>query len=429
MWEVEVFDSPVGEFSGPIYAKPIYSPGTEENYKSGDRVKLLITLTYDTLLGRYTDADPSGSNVVLGKYNAEAPHNLKPWHLNSKPDRDNVRFVNDKSQAGIIIDDYGNVVLSSNGFSNLVVSSGGFGINKECLSSYAQNFSRIVAGNAPFYLVKEHFGMYSGSDDDDEVSRTSPDDNQIVFRRFVTQTQDPENWVSLCEGTWAPYVGANNNSEEISLDREVLYTRIINHGDSRVTIEGGEPGASFLNIRVDNVTMSEQNAEGAAPGATPGTVGNKFKINVSDEGAVELFAAGAGTPQSNTYGVHISIDTDGNLKIHSKGTIELSHGDNDTSNNSIVMDPISGIDMTAKNGLRFNGQEVVLKAFLDWMQQNQSQLCQVTSIGGPAPIHPAALPAFTSGINKFADQKGFTSNNSGEPAAGIINNQDNFQTV
>jgi len=111
------------------------------------------------------------------------------------------------------------------------------------------------------------------------------------------------------------------------------------------------------------------------------------------------------------------------------GSVEVSHGDADVGINSIKMDPTSGIDITAKNGFRVNGSPVVNQKFLDWMKKYQSQLCLATSIGGPAPINPIALPEFTNGTVNIDDLGGFTTDNKGVPATKIIQDIDDFSTV
>jgi hypothetical protein len=88
-----------------------------------------------------------------------------------------------------------------------------------------------------------------------------------------------------------------------------------------------------------------------------------------------------------------------------------------------------GIEFTAKKGFKVNGIEVVTKAFLDWMQKYQTNLCQVTTIGGPAPIHPAALPEFTSGLTSPMASKGFTTTEVSGTPTGIIQDQDQHSSV
>jgi len=63
------------------------------------------------------------------------------------------------------------------------------------------------------------------------------------------------------------------------------------------------------------------------------------------------------------------------------------------------------------------------------VKKYQTQLCQVTAIGGPAPIHPLALTEFLAGLEKFAEIGGFTSIGKGPAASGIISDIDEFESV
>jgi hypothetical protein len=268
--------------------------------------------------------------------------------------------------------------------------------------------------------------MYAGKNGNDEVGRTSETDYPITFRRFTIQNRDLDNWVSTCEGTWSPWVGPNNNSNEVEKGKDVLFTKIINHESSRTTIEIGEPGDGFFTLRVDDIKASEKMVGSEA---SPAIIGNRFKLQVSDKGAVDIRAAGKGITGANFNGTHISINENGDLVIHSKGKIALSHGDTDEAVNSIVLDPQKGIDLTALNGVRINGKEVVLKPFLDWLQKYQAAIAQPSSLGVPAPINPLAIPELTLGLLSPAKFGGFQSTGVGPPAAGIIADQDLFKTV
>jgi len=155
-------------------------------------------------------------------------------------------------------------------------------------------------------------------------------------------------------------------------------------------------------------------------------LGNKFKMTVSDKGALDIRAAGKGIPGANLNGFHMSVDESGKLTIHASNGVEISHGDADGSINSIKMDPDKGIDITAKNGFRVNGVPVVNKNFIDWMFDNQTKMCLVTSIGGPAPIHPTALPKFLTGVKTPGK---FSSNDIGIIATKIIKDADSFNSV
>lgn len=427
-YEVSIYSSPLGELNGPIYASLITQPGQDGNYKRGDYVRVMVCFAFGGPDRKFMDVYPGGANHILGTFTERSISNIKVDNPLSRQDGDRVRFVNRVSGAGLVATDSGKLVLAAGGAIYSMLSPFGSGIHEHSHRTMVQNHQRLIAYNAPFYLAREHFGMYAGADQDDKMTRATGEDYPITFRRFVTQTKDPSNWVSTCEGAWCPWVGANNDYEEVDFVREVIFTKIINYDTSRVTVEVGEPGDSFVTLRVDDVVTSEKNLP-ISPGATPAIVGNRFKLAISDKGEVDLRAGGQAIPGANFNGLHLSFDEKGGLRIDVKGLITLSHGDADDTNNSLVLDPDKGIDIIAKNGFRINGQEAVLKAFLDWLQQNQAQLCQTTSPGGPAPIHPLALPTFTSGMQKLSEQEGFYSQNKGASATGIIKDADVHQSV
>lgn len=427
-YEVDIYESPLGELNGPIYCSLIYTPGQDGNYKQGDRVKVTVNFIFGGAENRFTDVEKSMNNYIIGGFSERSLANIKIENPISAEVPDSIRFVNKKSGAGIVASDNGQVTLATSGVVNSILKPFGHGVHEHINHSFAQNYHRIISHNPPFYFAREHFGMYSGSDINDKASRISEEDHLITYRRFVTQTRSPDNWVSSCEGTFSPWVGANIDHGEVNKGKDVLFSKVINFGDSRTTIEVGEPGESFVNVRVDDVTIGEKNVP-ISPGASPAVMGNRFKMQISDKGELDLRIAGSGTPTKNFNAFHMSVDSNGNLTIHSKGKISLSHGDDDEDNNSIVMDPAKGIDITALNGMRVNGQEVLLKAWMDFFNKYQTQWCQVTAIGAPAPIHPAIIPDFTAGIQKFGKDGGFTSTGKDAPAKGVIQDLDNFESV
>jgi len=427
-YEVDIYESPLGELNGPIYCALIYSPGHDGDYKQGDRVKVMVCFTFGGAENKFLDVATGMNNYIIGTFNERSLANIKVENPISAEVTDAIRFINKKSGAGVIATDNGQLTLATSGAINSILKPFGYGIHENVNHSLAQNYHRIISHNAPFYFAREHFGMYSGSDINDKAGRISDEDHLVLYRRFVTQTRSPDNWVSTCEGAFNPWVGANIDNEEVNKGKDVLFSKAINFNNTRTTIEIGEPGESFINVRVDDVKVNEKNVP-VSPGATPAIMGNRFKLQISDKGEFDLRVAGKGIPTSNFNAFHLSINSDGNLTVHSKGKITLSHGDNDESNNSIVMDPKNGIDITALNGLRVNGQEVLLKAWMDFFNKYQAQWCQVTSIGGPAPIHPAIIPDFQAGIQKFGKQGGFTSTGKDAPSTGIIKDTDNFESV
>jgi len=428
MYEVNVYDSPLGELNGPVHCSLIYPPGFDGNYKQGTYVKMLIPFLFGGDDEKCTDIAPGAAYYILGTFNEERVVKLDIENPMSENDENRIRFTHSESDAGVVAYSDGKARLNSGGVSYILLTALGNGVLEEANYSTAQNFHRVIANNGPFYLAREHFGMYRGKDYTDKALNIMPDDMLINYRRFVTQSRSPDNWISTCEGAWAPYVGANIKNDEVTKGKETLFSKAINYGNSRITVEMGELGSEFINVRVDDIKINEK-AIDTAPGATPALVGNRFKINISEEGELDIRAAGKGVPKNNTNGLRLNVDKDGIVTLGASGKISISHGDADESNNSIVLDPKNGIDITALNGFRVNGQEVITKAFIDWMNKFQASLCQVTSPGGPAPINPAALPEFIKGMQTFAKMGGFSTIGKSAPATGIINDTDKFSSV
>jgi hypothetical protein len=424
-FEVSIYSSPIGEFSGPVFAKEIFQSGQDGNMKQGDYVKVMITFSFGGVENKFVDVFPNAQNFIIGRFNEQTVSKVDVEPSLSANDSERVRFLNQKSGAGIISTDIGKVIISTGGSVYSVGDPFGYGLSENVWKTMAQNHHRIISHNGPFYTAREHFGMFSGSDDVDRLLRLTPEDYLITYRRFVTQTQAPDNWVSTCEGTFDPFMGPNNNSQVVEVGRETLLSKIINHGDSRATIEVGEPGEDFINVRIDDVNISEK-AMPSGNKATPGILGNRFKLRISDKGALDIRAGGQGIPGANINKFHMKITEDGELIVHASKGIEFSHGDSDGGINSIKMDPNKGVDITAKNGFRVNGKPVVFKDFLDWMVENQTNLCLTGPPGGPSPINPIALPKFLKGTNIPGD---FQSNDVGIPATKLIKDVDDFSSV
>lgn len=426
-YDVEIYQSPLGAFNGSIVASSMYGPGLNDNYKQGDFVNVLSVFTFGGSDNKFIKVQPGSKFHILGLFNEKSILNLKVESPLSETSNDRLTFINAKG-SGLVVSENGESLLVSGPIYSSLKAEG-FGVNQNAQRTVAQNFWRVISHNPPFYFSAEHFGLFSGTDENDSMSRTSETDYNIIYRRFVTQTKSIDKWVSTCEGTCAPWVGANNHVDVIDIGKEVLYTKIINADTSRITIEHGEPGDTFINVRVDDVKVSEKSISTGSPGATPANLGNRFTLNISDKGAVKLVAAGSGTPASNQAGFSLTINEKGEMNVYAKGKITFSHSESDVTNNSIVLDPDNGIDLKSKKGFRFNGLALVTSKFLEWMNTNKNALCQVTAIGGPAPIHPAALPTFTSGLQKNSEQDGFSTINTGTARSGTIIESDDFVSV
>jgi len=426
-YEVSLYDSPMLGFAGPVNATLMYSPGTDGNFKKGDYVKLMVSFAFGGAKNDYEGVMAGGNHYILGMFNERTMATKRVENPLSENSPDHMRYLNAKSDAGLVATDSGDVVMASGGAIQFVLKPFGYGLSRNMSYLVAQNHFRIVSHNPPNYFAREHFGMYDGDNVEDESGRISEEDFPVIYRRFVTQTRSPYNWVSTCEGAYAPWVGANMDEPSVTKNKDVLFTKIVNFRDTRATIEIGKPGDEFVNIRVDDVKDNEKTVP-VSPGATPALVGNRFKLTISDKGELDLRAASQAKPAENLNAFHLKIDEDG-LTIHSKGRISLSHGDNDESNNSIVLDPSNGIDITALNGVRINKQEILLNSFLEFLSTYRKLWCQVTSPGGPAFIHPAIEPIFDAGIKKFAKNGGFTSIGKDKAASGLIRDRDRFPTV
>lgn len=420
-YEVFVHKTPNDSLLSNVPATAIHHPGLSENYKIGDYVKLSMMFNFENgIQNKFVGpCNIAGTNHIIGLYNERSLLNIKvenPLTHHS----DTLTFVNKNNGAGLAIDDDGSTRLVSG--SNFILIKGfGYGINQDSQFTLAQNHIKTIAANGPYYTSKEHFGMFSGSSLEDQVNRTTDEDFPIIYRRFVSQSMDIKNWVSTCEGTFAPWFGPNNNHDYVQKSKDVLFTKIINNNKSRVTLEVGEPG-KFINLRIDDVIDLEQEIPTGNYGAVTGNFGNRFSLTVDEKGSVDIRAAGKGKSvlEGNTHGFHLSIDSDGNLTMKSSGKITLTHGDSDVSNNSIVLDPKNGIDIKANKGFRVNGKELVTKNFLDWFKQNEATMCMVTAIGAPAPL--VNIPTFETGYNSTGPE-GFESKNVALPAKG--DNPDN----
>jgi len=424
-FEVSISNSPIGELHGPFHCALIYPPGFKGNYKRGDRVRVLANLYYDTTLSKFVDTDTTIGHQILGRFDDKTVFTETIENPNVDLDNEEVGLVHEGS--GISVSTRGQVTTASGAVSN-VIKANGFGVNKNSSRITAQNHHRVVSHNAPFHFCREHFGLYEGETLDEESTKTSEEDYSFIFRRFISQSKNPENYTTVCEGTFAPWVGANNDYGKITKSKEILYSRIVNHGNSRVTIDMGEPGDTFVSLRVDDVINSEQSVP-TGKGAVSGILGNRCKVSISDKGAIDILSGGAGISGLNSYKFHLSVSEDGDLTILSSGKIKLSHGDKDESLNSIVMDPSKGVDITAVNGFRVNGKEVVNKSLVDWINQNQATFCQTTAVASPASLGPATIIGLQVGLAGFGKDVGFVTNGIGLPATGIISEKDIKITV
>ena len=426
-WEVTIYNSPIGEFSGPIPAGLIYQPGAESNFKRGDYVKVMVTFLFGGPKYEFRDVAPQSDAWILGAFQEKQLVDTEIEPGISKIDDNTVGLRHPFSKAGFVAHHPGHVSMSTQGENFIFIRNGGYGTLKNSISMRAQCFTRIISHNRGV-TAKDQFLKYDGADSDEESANTTPDSRILAFRRFLPNNQDITSWVSSYEGSCVPFVPANTDFNEVNVSKDCVWGKVIQSDDVRLTMEAGELGDKFFRLRVDKVQTDEKSSTVGA-GATPAILGSLAKFNFGDDGSIEIQAGGDGNPIGNTYSASIKISEDG-IVVNSKKNITFTHGDKDEQNNSIVMDPSKGIDVTALNGFRVNGQEIVLKAFIDWMNTYQAALCQVTSVGGPAPISVAALPEFNIGVQSFGNIGGFTSIGISAPSTGLITEQpDDFSSV
>jgi hypothetical protein len=375
---------------GAVACQLIHQPGAKFNYKIGDRVKVLLWVSYGGVEMKVQNVMHNAKHYIIGLYDKAKMFPLEygqPWCQNEK----DYSYLNRTDDAGLIATDEGMVILNTRGAIKTILRPFGYGIYENMKQDIYQNYHRIISHNDP-YQSKEYFGLYKGKDQNEKVGKTDPKSSYLCYKRFITQTMDPSSWVSTCEGTWNPWVGANNNVEEIIKSNNILYTKIIHSGSTstakRLTIEAGQEGSTFYNFRIDKMITGEKTVP-VGGGASPAVLGSTFKCSISDQGEVDVRAASQGISLANFSGVQLKIDTKGNLIINAKGSITISHGDMDKSTCSIEFDGKGGININALGGFKVNGKPVVSSTFTDFWIQNAVTMYTCAAPGSPAVINPA----------------------------------------
>jgi len=426
---VRVENTPLGALNADINAVPIYQPGGSKDYKPNDHVKVLLVHHFNIDSNQFEGVARMYKTYILGLYEPEAMIDTKIQNPITEKGNDRTVISHENSQGAIVMTDNYEMIQSPGGAVSKVMKAFGVGVHKNCEYTKAQNFHRIISHSDEKYFSREHFGLFDGKTLEDEQTNVSPIDFLINYRRFVQQTKEPDKWVSLCEGAYAPWVGANNSNTSMIMGKDVLFTKIINNQSKRLTIEMGEPGQDFFLLRIDDIKIGEYTAPTEA-GATPGVIGNKFKIGISDEGAVEIYAAGKGIPISNIAGFKLSLSADGELKIQCAKKITITHGDADENINSISLDPVNGVEIKSLAGFKVNGKKLVNENFLDWLSNNQASLVSsVLPPGSPCPMFPATLALFQTQKNLPDSALGFLTASVPVPATGVNLQTDLFETV
>lgn len=416
LYEVFIHKSPGNSLMDVIPASSIHQPGLHENYAIGDSVKVLMTWGFGGVDNKFLSPCSSNTNQILGLYNEKSIVNVKPEHPLTGHSSGILTFCNKNTNAGFTSEDDGSTRQVSGAVHTLVKGFGN-GLEKDFHQVTAQNHIKVIANNPPYYSSREHFGMFMGSTLEDQSSRNDDTHFPMIYRRFVTQSLSEDNWVSTCEGTFAPFLGPNNNFNYVEKSRDTLFTKIINHDTSRVTLEMGELD-KFVHLRIDDVINNESIQTSGKYGATTALFGNRFSLKIDNNGVIDLRTCGAGKSlkKCNTHKFHLTIDVNGNLTVNSTGKITFAQKDSNSTINSIILDPAEGVNIHAENGFKVNGLNLLTEEFIKWFINNQAGLCLTTAIGAVAPINPAAIPALNTGItsNGTVINKGFTTKNNGK---------------
>ena len=427
MYPVEIYKSPMGKFGGPVYCTALYSTVLEDQYRVGTTVKVLIYFMYGGFSGGFSGRVPHTPSYIMGAFQDNYINKIPDNPLLEMEEK-SIRFYNNRSLSGLSVDDYGNIIIATNSNVYSFMNPGGFSLEKDSNNSFAQNFRQTITNTPTKNGVPViHFGMDSGSDDMDEVSRVTPSMEYVSYRRFTPQSAMPDKWVSLCEGSFSPFLGPNNNNMSLKPEKEILYNRIIHSGTKRITISGGEAGDSFFSIRVDNVISNEKYLP-ASPGAITGILGNLFKFSVSDSGEFELTGGGKSIPGLNLNSFKLS-GSNGVLKLQASDEVVITNGDADEGLNYIKVPTKGSIEIESPSGLKVNGQEVVTKSFIDWFMQNFAAMFISAAPGAVTVPQPAALASFIVKSKLPAKAGGFTTSGIPVPLPGIIPDEDKYTTI
>ena len=424
---VRIDESQLGKDGCDTIATPMYQPGGAQDYKPEQWVKALVVHHFNIDTNKFEGVARMYRTYILGLYEPEAIIDSKVQNPMTEKNDDRTVISHKGSQGGIVLTDNFELTTSPGGSITQTMKAFGEGIYKNSHYTKVQNFHRVISHSDEKYFCREHFGLFDGKTSDDESTNVSATDFLINYRRFVQQTKDASKWVSICEGAYSPWVGANNSTQMVVQGKDVLFTRIVNSGTKRITCEMGEPGDAFFLLRIDEVKKGEYTTTTDA-GATPGVIGNRFKIGISDEGAIEVYAAGKGIPISNTAGFKLKLTSEGELTIQCAKSITLTHGDADKKVNSIVIDPDKGVDITAVSGFRVNGKLLLNENFLNWFVLNAATFAQLAP-----PNATIATSVLLLEPLKLASDKTVgiltTTSPVPVPASGISMQVDPFETV
>lgn len=368
LYRVHIYSSPKGEIN-EILARLSFNPGCDDNFKTGMHVFVIVEYIWDSVKADYLDYYQNGTNIIIGQYRPNRIIPITAKNPNLDIDGGYVQYINSRSESGLVAEDSGAVRLITNGLVLHEMSPQGDGMLENIDRSFAQNFIRIISNMEPYHVAREYFGLYNGKDLQEKISNaSSPDDQLIAYKRFVPQCRQPDVWVSTNEGAYCPWVGSNNEVEEIQKNKEIIYNKIINYQSNRITIHAGETGSGFYTFRIDKLaagTLKGEKLKAAGGDASPVMADTVFYLGISEEG--EIKAEFGINPKTKKAAATLTVTKD--------GSVDLSVGAKFT----------------------VNGKPIVTKDFIDFMQKHQADLVQVSAIGAPAPMSPSAAPDFSKG--------------------------------
>jgi len=374
------------EFMIPIQCRVIYGD-VAENYRAGDYVIVLLHATYSIVDQTIDSPMIDLPKYIIGKYRMPMISRTRA-RTSTTAQVDAKRYLHDTVESGMLLHDDGGVEIFAEGPIHVGMYPGGHGTRRNAKVDQAENFHRILAGDGSLHLSREHFGSYLGKDDNDMVANAG--ERKTVCRKFVNADSELKRFTSVCEGTFAPFVGANNDTSIVKQGKESAYYRIVQNGTIRATVDIGDKGAGFYTVRLDKVITDEKPIPMTGH-AMPAILGNLSAIQLGEDGSVEVCGGGSGLPAGNMHGFKLSYKPGSGLTIQCKEAIAFTHGDNDKGINSLVLDPAKGVDIKASAGFRVNGKYMASEALVDWIDKNSATFCLATSPGAPAPIHPKAL--------------------------------------
>jgi hypothetical protein len=366
-WAVKIYKSPKGEIERCL-CKLAFNPGGKRSFKTGMNVIVLVYFFWDANNQDYVDACQDTTNLIVGVTDTNKIIDLEMPNPNTDLEGDIVSFLHPSSDAGLLCEKGGAVRLVTSSKVIQEMCPHGEGIMEELHRIYAHNFHRVISAKEMDGYAREFFGISYGVGLEEKVAKaTKPDNILCAYRRFVPQSLRPDIFVSTCEGTFDPYLGPNNSSDTLDKKSEIIFNKVINYKNNRISVFAGETGPGFFNFRIDYIPAKPLMGEDldASGNLTPVLGYTAFYLGISEEGELKM-EAGVDTKTKQPAMT---------LSIAKTGEVDIKVG----------------------KSFKINGKELLTKDFLDFMVKHQADLVQVAAIGAPAPMSPAAEPDFTKG--------------------------------